>query len=405
MIKTIHKRSYLLSFGLMLSFALLISGCSRAALAQTKVPLKGNERGNVSYGSAFLNTRPAGAYVSVDGVSEGTTPIHVTLCAGKHLAILTKPGKVPSVDTLEILPNTTITVDDSLFPVPVTSIASNPEGASVFVDSVFVGRTPLDSLLIPVGYHHFSLRMPGYRERNVSFFLEPGFNQTMSTQLVPDYGFISVKVSPPDTRVSVDGGYPVTDDWGPTGIPLGWHTMVASHPGYQDTKVMRFYVTPGCYEKFKAGLNSFSPDAALYSAVIPGLGQILDGSYLKGSVEMAAMSGALYFLFDSMTHRVSRQSDFIRADAAYESASTESQAVIARANLTIAATNLTSARNAVTAGFIAAGAVYVLTLADALIFNSASHEIVMTSNSQLDNREIMQLNKAQSVNMGIGFRF
>lgn len=366
-------------------------------------PASGNEA--LPNGILLLSSRPPGATVEVDGKMEGSTPLTLSLPPGKHVAVLQKSGRVPSVDTLLVKPGSRVSVSDSLFPASVASITSVPEGASVFIDSAFVGRTPLYKLSIPVGWHHVSLQMPEYRERNASFFVEPGFSQNMSTHLIPRFGFISVAVSPPDSRVSIDGGYPHTGRISDREISVGWHSMTVSHAGFPTAGPRHFYVGPGYSEKFNAGLNYFSPKAALYSAVVPGLGQFLDGSRVKGSIEFAAMTGALSFMFNSLDHRATRNSDFILADAAYENASTESQAIMARADLEVAASNLTRARDLADAGIIAAGAVYVLTIADALIFNSANHDISITSDTQLSEKQINVFRTDTNIEVGVNFRF
>jgi hypothetical protein len=348
-----------------------------------------------------IMSRPSNAVCLIDGEHKGVTPVELLLAPGKHTLILSQEKLMTGFDTILVKAGEPLTVNDSLFMPPVVRVSSLPSGASVFLDSGFVGRTPLDSLVVTQGHHRVSLQLEQYQQKDVNFIAIAGFSQRIAGELLPKAGFVSVTVSPPDSRITIDGTYAVTGNITLAKLPIGWHTVEISHVGFDDAHPKRILIQPACYEQIDAGLDRFSPNAVLTSLLVPGLGQIVDGSTLKGSLEIAINTGTIFFLVNALSHRTSRDAQFLSARAAYDNATTESAATTARADLEVASSNLSRARGAVTAGAIVALTAYVVTLADALMFHSRNRTISVESNLQLDVKTFNEFNQKQSIEVGL----
>jgi serine/threonine protein kinase len=63
-------------------------------------------------------------------------------------------------------------------------VESVPEGAQVFIDGTFKGKSPL-SIEVPVGGHEVSLSIPGYYEWEARVQVEKGEGEPLKVELVP----------------------------------------------------------------------------------------------------------------------------------------------------------------------------------------------------------------------------
>jgi TonB family protein len=121
-------------------------------------------------GTLHVETEPAGATVTVDGVVRGTSPVDVTgLAPGPHEVKIEQAGFAEAVQTVEIsagAPSARLKLPLSKAgPVLGTAdFTTNPAGASVKVDGATVGRTPLRNHRLRVGGHRVELSAAGYEE-------------------------------------------------------------------------------------------------------------------------------------------------------------------------------------------------------------------------------------------------
>jgi len=114
----------------------------------------------VASGIAFIDSRPQGAAIFIDGMAKGATPARIALTAGQHTLEL-KMDDAERSFPLIVEAGTTMThyVELAASPVkPVVStgrldVASDPPGAQVTVDGAAKGRTPLTLADIQAGDH------------------------------------------------------------------------------------------------------------------------------------------------------------------------------------------------------------------------------------------------------------
>jgi hypothetical protein len=395
---TARRSAVLLLVGVFIAF-------QNIAFARETAPACYIDRPDSSSAVVSLSSRPPGADVRIDDSISVKTPAQVSLVSGRHILLLTKEGCVPSRDTVLVSNAASLSVDDSLFMLPVVSIRSTPGGARLTVDSLFFGRTPIDSLVIQPGRHVLKLNLPEYRDKSEMFEFSPGSVRTLSFNLMPSFGYVSIEVSPSDSRVAIDGGEVSLGSVEERRIPFGMHTIVVSHPATAKSLEDRFYLFPANSKAFDARLEGFTFVPAIRSALIPGLGQVLDGDMVKGSIEFLGTLISGFLVYDLHRAQLDRQADLVRAQSTYDLAATEQQALAARGALVQAASSVTRAKNSVTAAAVALAAVYVLQIADALVFNSTMHDLSLKSDIQVPLNSLGSHDGADGVKFGVKVQF
>lgn len=154
-----------------------------------------------------LTTLPANARVTLDGELLGTTPLTQGVASGRHVVDLELAGYRTRRLVLVVAPG------EPLAPPPVLlepaqgvlALSSEPPGASVTVDGVFRGETPLELALAPGGEHDVRLLLAGHEaaERRVVVAAEE--RRSLVVPLDPLYGEVEITGSPAGAEVLVDG--------------------------------------------------------------------------------------------------------------------------------------------------------------------------------------------------------
>ncbi len=84
-------------------------------------------------------------------------------------------------------------------------LSSRPDGASVTVDGVYRGLTPIEIPLTPVAGHSLSISRPGYETETLQVEVAAGGREERSVEMKPRLGEIEVVATPPDAELFVDG--------------------------------------------------------------------------------------------------------------------------------------------------------------------------------------------------------
>jgi len=119
-------------------------------------------------GTLHVETQPPGATVTVDGVVRGVSPVDVSgLAIGTHEVKIDQKGFAAEVQAVEISPDmAAATINLALSKtapvVAAADITTSPSGASVRVDGVPVGRTPLRNHRLKLGSHRVELAAEGF---------------------------------------------------------------------------------------------------------------------------------------------------------------------------------------------------------------------------------------------------
>jgi hypothetical protein len=147
-----------------------------------------------STGWISVTSSPAGATVYLDGTLAGQTAQNGVLRvdnvrAGDHTIRVEKSGYQAFITTVNVQVNTVSDVVARLVSdsIPATtgtlSVSSTPSGASVFIDNVLKGVTPISLTDISAGSHQVLLRLEGYQDYTVTQQVNAGAANTIAAAL------------------------------------------------------------------------------------------------------------------------------------------------------------------------------------------------------------------------------
>ena len=202
----------------------------------------------VTTGSLSVSSSPSGAAVYVDGIYQGVTNTVIgNLVPGSHSVRLTKAGYQDWTGTVSISAGATTYLNPTLVQNPqpqyaTVSISSNPAGASVYGDGVYVGQTragsPLVFTSVKPGTHTLLLTKSGYQDYQTTQSVAAGQDYVVSVTLNPvqnpTTGGISVISAPSQAEVYLNNAFkgltPITLD----SLTPGSYTVLIKLSGYQD---------------------------------------------------------------------------------------------------------------------------------------------------------------------------
>jgi TonB family protein len=144
-------------------------------------------------GTLLVESEPAGAQVTVDGEPRGETPLELgELSFGDHevrLALKGHDGQSHDVSLSAENPTAEVRAELSRSRrAPrngTVSFASEPPGATVFVDGKRVGATPLDGVRLRAGPHDLSLTLDGHERWSGSVEVVAGRRARVEKELTP----------------------------------------------------------------------------------------------------------------------------------------------------------------------------------------------------------------------------
>ncbi len=117
-----------------------------------------------------VTSHPAGATVTVDGLSEGETPNTLYVEAGKHSLMFARKGCCNAEVEVDVIPGGT-EVHQELVPCATLRITAEPAEAEVLIDGLLAGSGKA-TMALPLGEHKIIVRSPGHadyvRELNVN---------------------------------------------------------------------------------------------------------------------------------------------------------------------------------------------------------------------------------------------
>ncbi len=241
----------------------------------------------VQYGTLKVESSPSGAKVYVDGRYKGVTPTSISnVSVGTHKVKVVKSGYQTWIEDVYVGPNSIARVYAALVPNPVGTITVNtvPSGASVYLDGILRGQTPVTFTASP-GSHTLKLSLSGYKTKSITFTLHSGerrtFNYTL--QRIVQYGSLKVNSNPRRAKVYIDGSYKGTTPLSISSIRAGTHEVKVKMSGYEEW-VENVYIEPNQRTEIYASLvPSVVYGDLVISSGVPGSKVFLNGTY-KGKI-------------------------------------------------------------------------------------------------------------------------
>lgn len=160
-----------------------------------------------AWAAIAISSSPPGASIIVDEDMHGVTPATLDLLEGTHTVRLSLEKHEVLVTEVDVVANEPQDLPTfTLTPSPaILTIESVPSGASVRVDQVFGGTTPLEMELVPDMPHAITLSKSGYETASRTVTLEPAERSVSKLELRPRYGTVFLTVQPADAALEIDG--------------------------------------------------------------------------------------------------------------------------------------------------------------------------------------------------------
>ncbi len=152
-------------------------------------------------------SEPAGATVRVGRESYGPTPVSVELPEGEHGYEALLPARKPQRGRIRVVGGEPLTVAiGALSPADgLLTLSSRPDGASVTLDGVYRGLTPLELPLAPDAPHVLTVSREGYEMDTREVEVAAGSREALLVDLAPRLGEVEVAANPPDADLYVNG--------------------------------------------------------------------------------------------------------------------------------------------------------------------------------------------------------
>ena len=153
-IQLLRNRYFLPSIAIVLAVLLLFAWMVRRG---------GNGGGAVAEGRVVIHTVPEGADVLEDGRLLGTTPLALTLGAGRHPVVLQHDGASREL-VLDVTAGTEVVHHVELRQAPAAGsvrVETLPAGAEVLLDGHVRGRSPIELSGVEPGEHEVMIRHQG----------------------------------------------------------------------------------------------------------------------------------------------------------------------------------------------------------------------------------------------------
>ncbi len=160
-------------------------------------------------GIVLLKTKPAGAAVTYKGNEIGTTPLLITslACGRQHsLKLALKGYQSKSIDLAVASRRPIVRNEELVFNSGIIACTTEPSGATVLVNGIERGVTPLE-VMIPRGGAKLTIRLDGYKEIEQSVSVAPGERQTWERKLEGQPARLCVVTEPSHAKVYIDGNY------------------------------------------------------------------------------------------------------------------------------------------------------------------------------------------------------
>jgi len=200
-------------------------------------------------GQLSFDSNPAGAAVTIDGQSQGVTPLTLTnLLPGHHTITISKSGFASEMRAVDVTSGSKSVVSVQLAPTTATVAASSdPAGAAIWVDGRDTGRvTPARIPFDRSGSHSFVFKKQGYLDETVSANLQIGQTFEIAPKLRALGTTDEIKVG---GRLKKVFGGSETAGMGTVSVktqPKGAQIAVNNHLVDKGSPV-EFYLNPGNY--------------------------------------------------------------------------------------------------------------------------------------------------------------
>lgn len=179
------------------------------------------------------------------------------------------------------------------------TIYSQPSNAGVFINDSLIGYTPMTKVPIKMGVYNLNVKINGYSEWKKRFIAHSDLYQ-YDPILISNYGYVNILYNDNSEEYYINNRLSKSDLNESHKLPVGENKIMVSSVNYHKTfdEIITLKPDEKLAVQFNYGSTNYSP--LLYSTFLPGLGQVIDNSKLKGYSLMFAniLFGGLVIYFN-----------------------------------------------------------------------------------------------------------
>jgi hypothetical protein len=353
-------------------------------ITRTEVPLEPGK------GNIVLVSTPPQADVLVDGRQIGNTPLPITDAPAGPLAFeMRKSGYLNRKGSVNIIPDSAQTLTVKLFPPASLYVLSTPPGADVELDGRAVGKTPLNADSLPPGQFVLKISSADYLTLVDTVNINEGQQHRIAKVLKSKYASLTISSAyqglgfsglPLGAKIFMDGKMFPQDSISALKLAEGEHEIRVLSPGSSNPLVAKFGVSPSEQKVVQVKYGDFTLSSLWRSAILPGWGQLHDGSN-SGWVYMAAGLGSGVGMYLAQKQYSARVLDYDASKVAYSNAETNADAERLRIDMQEMYSRAKKANDLRTVAAVAGIVVYAVSIMDALLFHSQESRIEILDHS------------------------
>lgn len=210
-------------------------------------------------GLVHIVSHPEDARVFLDGASRGRTPLFLTdVPLGEHRIELQAAGYLPEETVLRVADRTPRQVSVQLTAdAGELEVRSDPSGATVRLNGVERGETPLSIPEVPSGDHLIEIRLTGYEPHSERVVLRAQDRREIAATLTPIPTRLRVVTIPSGARIYVANQYRGESPLELTDLRPGEHRVRAELRGFEPSaRTVRLDEAAAAVEEFRLVKNS-----------------------------------------------------------------------------------------------------------------------------------------------------
>lgn len=187
-----------------------------------------------SRGVLSLLGAPKGSRVTINGVVYDSQEVReVNLDAGEARIKITKEGLEPFLRTVEVDPAAPHQLEVKMLPISKdVRCETTPEGATVLLDSVMVGKTPYLLKGVSFGKHSLKFVHQGFKTHRQSLDIKNSDPEAVKVELATNLGGLVITTHPKGAEVLINGKSMGTSPLTASGIAEGKVKVQAVLSGY-----------------------------------------------------------------------------------------------------------------------------------------------------------------------------
>ena len=218
----------------------------RLSEALKKVILEGTEapEQKEALSTLFIQSNPPGASIYINGQPYGFTPKDIyNLREGTYEIVLSKEGYETYIKSIHLSLGDEVPITVDLSPQKgALVVVSEPEGADVYLDGAYRGKTKLTLEDVLAGTHQVTFKKTGYHEEERPVGVIYKETATLEVTLKEKPGSLLILSSPQGAEVYLDGQYKGKTPLSLSSVFPGEHRIELAKEGratYYETAVIR----------------------------------------------------------------------------------------------------------------------------------------------------------------------